>query len=52
MSLCKYDSIKEGSAYDPQRIINVRGISSGTERTIGKIEMKLSTENKTTHVFI
>ena len=38
--------------YDPQRIVNVRGISSGTERTIGETEMKLSTENhKTTHVF-
>jgi len=38
--------------YDPQRIVNVRGISSGTERTIGEIEMKLSTQNhKTTHVF-
>jgi len=38
--------------YDPQRIVNVRGISSGTERTVGEIEMKLSAENhKMTHVF-
>jgi hypothetical protein len=52
LSLCKYDNIKEESVYDPQRIVNVRGISSGKERTIGEIEMKLSTENhKTTHVF-
>jgi len=53
LSLCKYDDVKEGYVYDPQRIVNVRVISSGTERTIGEIEMKLSTENhKTTHVFI
>ena len=52
LSLCKCDSIKERSVYDPQRIVNVRGISSGTERTIGETEMKLSAENhKTTHVF-
>jgi hypothetical protein len=52
LSLCKYDSIEEGSVYNPQRIVNVRGISSGTERTIGEIEMKLSTEShKTMHVF-
>jgi hypothetical protein len=52
LSLCKYVSIKEGSVYDPQRIVHVRGISSGTERTVGEIEMKLSTENhKTMHVF-
>jgi hypothetical protein len=52
VSLCKYGSIQEGSVYDPKRVINVRGISSGTERTLGEIEMRLRTgNNETTHVF-
>ena len=51
-SLCKYSSIKEGSVYDPRKAVNVRRISSGTERTLGEIEMRLSTENhETTHFF-
>jgi hypothetical protein len=38
--------------YDPKRIVNVRGISSCTERTLGEIEMGLSTENhETKHIF-
>ena len=38
--------------YDPRKVVNVRGISSGTERTLGEIEMRLSTENhETTHCF-
>jgi hypothetical protein len=28
LRLCKYTSIKEGSVYDPKRVVNVRGISS------------------------
>jgi hypothetical protein len=52
LNLCKYTSIKEGSVYDPKRVVNVRGISCRTERTLGEIEMGLSTENyKTTHIF-
>jgi hypothetical protein len=43
VSLCKYGSIQGGSVYDPRRVINVRGISSGTERTLGEIEMSLRT---------
>jgi hypothetical protein len=45
LSLCKYASIKEGPLYDPRRVINVKGISSYTESTLGEIEMVLSTEN-------
>jgi hypothetical protein len=37
LSLCKHTSIKEGSMYDPRRVVNVRGISSCTERTLGEI---------------
>ena len=52
LSLCKHTSIKEGSVYDPKRVVNVRGISSCTERTLGETEMGLSTENhKTKHIF-
>jgi len=52
LSLCKYASIKEGSVYDPKRVVNVRGISSCTERTLSEIEMSLSTDNyETTHIF-
>ena len=37
---------------NPKRVVNGRGISSCTERTLGKIEMGLSTENsETTHIF-
>ena len=35
LSLCKYSSIKEGSVYDPRKVVNVRGISSCTEDTWG-----------------
>jgi hypothetical protein len=52
LSLCKYASIKEGSVYDPRRVVSVRGISSCTENTLGEIEMVLSTEHyETTHTF-
>lgn len=52
LSLCKYASIREGSVYDPTRVVNVRGISSCTERTLGEFEMVLSTENyETAHTF-
>jgi len=52
LSLCKRTSIKEGSMYDPKRVVNVRGISSCTERTLGEIEIGLSTGNhETKHVF-
>jgi len=52
LSLCKYSSIKEGSVYDPRKVVNVRGISSGTERTLGEIEIGLSTEDhEMTHIF-
>lgn len=52
LSFCKYASVKEGSVYDPKRVVNVRGISSCTERTLGETEMGLSTENyETTHIF-
>ena len=52
LSLCKYASVKEGSVYDPKRIVNVRGISSCTDRTLGEIEKSLSTEDhETTHIF-
>jgi len=38
--------------YDPKRVVYVRGISSCTERTVGELEMGLSTENnETTHIF-
>ena len=38
--------------YDPKRVVNVRGISCCTERTLGEIEMGLSTENRETkHIF-
>ena len=51
-SLCKYSSIKEGYVYDPRKVVNVRGISSGTDRTLGETEMRLSTENhEMTHFF-
>jgi hypothetical protein len=34
------------------RVVNVRGMLSCTERTLGKTEMSLSTENyETTHIF-
>jgi hypothetical protein len=39
LSLCKYSSIKEGSVYDSKKIVNVRGISSSAERTLGEIKM-------------
>ena len=52
LSLCKHTSIKEGSVYDPKRVVNVRGISCCTERTLGETEMGLSTENhETKHIF-
>jgi hypothetical protein len=52
LSLCKYASIKEGSVYDPKRVVNVRGISSWTERTLGEIAMGLSTEKyETRNIF-
>jgi hypothetical protein len=52
LSLFEYDSIKEGSVYDPKRVVNIRGMSSCTERTLGDIELSLSTENyETTHLF-
>jgi hypothetical protein len=52
LSFCKFASIKEGSVYDPKRLVNVTAISSCTERTLGEAEMGLSTENyKTTHIF-
>jgi hypothetical protein len=52
LSLCKYASTKEGSVFDPKIVVNVRGISRCTERTLGEIEMGLSTENyETTHSF-
>jgi hypothetical protein len=51
VSLCKYGSIQEGSVYDPKKVIYVRGISSGTEKTLGEIEMKLRRGNyETTRV--
>jgi hypothetical protein len=38
--------------YDPKRVVNVRGISSCIERTLGESEMGLSSENcETTHIF-
>ena len=43
--LCKYASIKEGSVCEPKRVVNMRGISSCTERKPGEIEMGLSSEN-------
>jgi hypothetical protein len=52
LSTCRYASIREGSVYVSKRGVNVRGISSCTERTLGEIEMSLSTENyETTHNF-
>jgi hypothetical protein len=45
LSLCKYASTKEGSVYDPKRVVNIRGISRCTERTLGEIEMGLGTDN-------
>jgi hypothetical protein len=52
VSLCKYGSIQEGSVYDSKRVINVRGISSGTERALSEIEMSLRTWNyEMKHVF-
>lgn len=52
LSSCKYASIKEGSVYDPKKVVNVRGISSGAERTVGEIKMGLSTEDyETKHSF-
>ena len=52
VSLCKYESIKEGSVYDPGKVVDVRGISCSTERTLGEIALRLSTENhETTHNF-
>jgi len=52
LSLCKYASIEEGSVCDPKRVVNVRGISSCTERKVGEIDMCLSSESyETTHIF-
>jgi hypothetical protein len=52
LSLCKYASIKQGAVYDPKRVVNVRGISSCTERTLCEIEMRLSIGNyETKHTF-
>jgi len=52
LSLCKYSSIKEGSVYDPRKVANVRGISSGAERTLCETEIGLNTEDhETTHIF-
>jgi hypothetical protein len=52
LSLCKYASIREGSVYNPKKVENLRGISSCTDRTLGEINMGLSTENyETTHNF-
>jgi hypothetical protein len=34
--------------YNPNKAFNVRGTSSGTERTLGEIEAKLMTENHDT----
>jgi hypothetical protein len=52
LSLCKYDSIKQGSVDDPGKGVDVRGISSSTERTLGETEMNLSTADyETTHIF-
>jgi ribosomal protein L5 len=37
---------------DPKRVVNVRGISSSTERKLGEIEMGLSSENyESIHIF-
>jgi hypothetical protein len=52
LSLLKYRSIKDGTVYNTNKALNVRGISSGTERSLGEIEVKLMTENhKTEHKF-
>jgi len=52
LSLCKYSSIKEGSVYNPRKVVNVTVISSGTERTLGETEIGLSTEDhETAHIF-
>jgi hypothetical protein len=38
--------------YDPRKVVNLRGILSGTERTLGEIELGLSTEkHEKTHIF-
>jgi hypothetical protein len=52
VSLLKYNSIKDGTAYNHVKTLNVRGISSGTERTLGELQVKLIVANyETEHTF-
>jgi hypothetical protein len=50
VSSCKNGSIQEGSVYHPKRVIKVRGISSGTERTLGETEISLRTGKYERHI--
>jgi hypothetical protein len=52
LCLLKYFSLKDGTAYNPNTALNVRGISKGTERTSGEINVRLTTGNfETKHKF-
>jgi hypothetical protein len=52
VSLLKYNRIKEGTVYDPVSTLNVKGISSETERTLGELQVKLIVGNyETEHTF-
>ena len=52
LCLLKHKSIRDGTAYNPHLALNVRGISEGTERTLGEINVKLTTGNfETEHKF-
>jgi hypothetical protein len=42
LCLLKYTSIKDGTAYNPNMALNVGGISKGTERTSGEINVKIN----------
>jgi hypothetical protein len=52
LCLCKHGSLKEGTVYDSAKSVNVKGISSTIEKTLGEVMLKLSTEShETDHKF-
>jgi hypothetical protein len=52
LCLLKYTSLKDGTAYNPNTVLNVRGISKGTEKTFGEVNVRLTTGNfETEHKF-
>jgi hypothetical protein len=52
LCLVKHSSVKEGTVYNPSTILNVRGISNETEKTLGEVNAKLTVGNyETEHKF-